>query len=273
MVEKQRVLITGASAGLGEGFARAYAARGADVVLVARDMARLKALAGELEASHGICAHAMSVDLLEAGAVERLVLNLEEAGLEITRLVNNAGFGLNGAFLELDGSGQARMIDLNCRVPMELAHALAPAMVARGEGGILNVSSIAAFQPGPWMAVYYASKAFLLSFSEALHHELLGSGVRVSALCPGPTRTEFFARAHMEEGFLFRHLAGDRDSVVADGIAALEANRAVKVSGALNAVMASSMRITPRPLARRLAAALQQPAARKNEATKKLPAE
>ena len=262
MTAKQTVLITGASAGLGAGFAHGFAARGDDVVLVARDAARLRTLAAGLAESYGVTAHVQPLDLLDPGAIERLVLELEDEGLAITRLVNNAGFGLNGPFVEMDGPSQARMIDLNCRVPMELARALAPAMVARGEGGILNIASTAAFQPGPWMAVYYATKAFLLSFSEALHHELKGSGVKVAALCPGPTRTEFFARAEMEASFLSRFLAGSAEKVVADGIAALETNRAVKVSGLLNTAMASSMRITPRPVARRVAGALQKPAPR-----------
>lgn len=255
----ETVLITGASAGLGAQFARAYAAQGDDVVLMARDAARLRALARELADVHGVTAHVQPLDLLDPGAIEALVLELEDAGLEVTRLVNNAGFGLNGPFVDLDGPSQARMIDLNCRVPVELARALAPAMVARGSGGILNVASTAAFQPGPWMAVYYATKAFVLSFSEALHHELKASGVKVAALCPGPTRTEFFARAEMTESLLSRHFAGDAEKVVADGIAALEANRAVKVSGALNALLAGSMRVTPRPVARRVAGALQKP--------------
>lgn len=257
----ETVLITGASAGLGAGFARAYAARGENLVLVARDGERLAALARELTAAHGIRARVLAQDLAAPGAVPAVIGALAADDIKVTKLINNAGFGLNGPFVELDGATQARMIDLNCRVPVELAHALAPAMVARRRGGILNVASTAAFQPGPWMAVYYASKAFLLSFSEALHEELKDSGVKVAALCPGPTKTEFFARAEMGETKLSRHLAGDPAQVVSDGIAALEANQAVKVSGVLNAAMAGSVRFAPRPLARLIAGSLQRPRA------------
>lgn len=256
---RQAVLITGASAGLGAEFARAYARQGADLVLVARDAARLEALAAALAQAHGIAVRVEAIDLVAPDAVGGLVARLAQAGIAVARLINNAGFGLNGPFVELDARAQLAMIDLNCRVPVELARALAPQMVARGNGGILNVASTAAFQPGPWMAVYYATKAFLLSFSEALHHELKDSGVKVSALCPGPTRTEFFERAAMNETPLSRHLAGDAASVVADGIVALEANQAVKVSGLLNAAMAGSVRLAPRPLARMIAGALQRP--------------
>jgi hypothetical protein len=150
------------------------------------------------------------------------------------------------------------MIDLNCRALVELCHLALPGMIARKSGGILNVASTAAFQPGPWMAVYYATKAFVLSFSEALHEELKDRGVRVSALCPGPTRTEFAEVADMADSDLFKRFASGPEAVVADGLAALKANRAVKVSGAMNAVMAGSIRFTPRWLARRIAGSLQK---------------
>lgn len=251
-------LITGASAGLGAGFAAALAAEGNDLVLVARRADRLEQLAATLHDQHGIRVGVAVSDLTEAGAVAQLMVEVERQGFRITHLINNAGFGLRGDFAELDGPSQARMIDLNCRVPVELGHAVLPAMLAAGRGGILNIASTAAFQPGPWMAVYYATKAFLLSFSEALHEEVRGRGVSVTALCPGPTRTEFFDVAAMTDSPLSRFLAGEPSKVVADGLRALRRNRAVKVSGPLNAALAGSMRFTPRRVARKVAGTLQK---------------
>jgi uncharacterized protein len=258
MGSTNNVLITGASAGLGAGFAKAFAARGDNVILVARRTQRLEELATALRADHGITATVISTDLTESGAIPRLMQEIEDNGLLITHLVNNAGYGLRGAFSELDGPSQARMIDLNCRALVELCHAVLPAMIRAKSGGILNVASTASFQPGPWMAVYYASKAFVLSFSEALHHEVRDQGVSVSALCPGPTKTEFFDVAEMHDTTLSRYMAGDAAKVVADGIRALDRNKAVEISGALNTTIAQSIRFTPRPIARRIAGALQR---------------
>lgn len=251
-------LITGASAGLGAGFAKALAAKGHDLILVARRADRLETLAALLRDQYGVAVHVLPADLTESGAVAALMEDIAAQKLTITHLINNAGFGLRGAFADMDGPSQARMIDLNCRVPTELTHAVLPAMIAAGRGGILNIASTAAFQPGPWMAVYYATKAFLLSFSEAIHDEVKDKGVAVSALCPGPTRTEFFALAEMEDSALNRFMAGAPEKVIEDGLKALDANKAVRVSGALNSAIAGSIRITPRPLARRIAGELQK---------------
>jgi short-subunit dehydrogenase len=251
-------LITGASAGLGAGFATELARAGHDVILVARRAGRLRELATLLQERHGITATAIDSDLTEAGAVAKLMDEIGAAGLTVTHLINNAGYGLRGEFAELDGPSQARMIDLNCRALVELCHAVLPGMLAAKRGGILNVASTAAFQPGPWMAVYYASKAFVLSFSEALHHEVRDKGVSVAALCPGATRTEFFDVADMRDSALSKFLAGKPEKVVRDGLKALAGNKAVSVSGALNATIAGSIRFTPRPLARRIAGSLQK---------------
>ncbi len=140
----------------------------------------------------------------------------------------------------------------------DLCRGVLPGMIATKTGGILNIASTAAFQPGPWMAVYYATKAFVLSFSEALHEEVKRSGVKVAALCPGPTRTEFADAAGMGESALFKYMGSEPGSVVRDGLAALDANRAVKISGVANALMAESIRLTPRGVARRLAGSLQK---------------
>lgn len=226
-------------------------------MLVARRADRLEQLAATLRQQHGIRVAVAVTDLTDAGAVAQLVLEVEGQGFQVTHLINNAGFGLRGPFADLDGPSQARMIDLNCRVPVELAHTLLPAMLASGRSGILNAASTAAFQPGPWMAVYYATKAFLLSFSEALHEEVRSRGVSVAALCPGPTRTDFFEVAAMADSPLSRLPAGEPGKVVADGLKALRNNRAVKVSGPLNAALAGSMRFTPR-VARKVAGILQK---------------
>ncbi|MGL4419763.1 MAG: SDR family NAD(P)-dependent oxidoreductase [Gemmataceae bacterium] len=194
-------LITGASAGLGAEFARVFAAEGWNLVLVARRAAELSNLTNELRAAHpAITIQANAMDLTEPGAAERLITQLQKP---VTALVNNAGFGTLGPVLEMDSLKLAQMVDLNNRVLVELTTLVLPAMHARGEGYILNVASTAAFQPGPRMAVYYATKAFVLSFSEALWYELRGSGVRVSCLCPGPTETEFAKVSGMNQTQVF----------------------------------------------------------------------
>ncbi len=251
-------LITGASAGLGEGFARALAAKGDDLILIARRADRLEALRAELTAKHGVAVEVIVGDLMTHEGLAAVVGPLYDRKQRIDTLINNAGFGAHGDFVWADLRDQLGMIDLNCRVLVELTHAILPGMVNRGSGGILNIASTAAFQPGPWMAVYYASKAFVLSFSEALHEEVRGTGVHVTALCPGPTRTEFADVAGMHDSALFQRLAGDADTVIRDGLAALKANRAVKVSGAANALGAGGVRFLPRVLARRLAGGLQK---------------
>ena len=251
-------VITGASAGLGEGFARALAAEKRNLMLVARREERLAALAVELAGRHGVHVETLALDLAAPDAGDKLMAAVADAGGTVHTLINNAGFGLRGAFAELDRARQRQMIELNCGVLVELCHLVLPQMIARGRGGILNIASTAAFQPGPWMAVYYATKAFVLSFSEALHEEVRGQGVHVTALCPGPTRTEFADKASMSDSELFKRLAADPEGVIRDGLAALKANKAVKVSGALNAVMAESIRLTPRGVARTIVGGLQK---------------
>lgn len=251
-------LVTGASAGLGEGFAKALATEGANLLLVARRVDKLTRLGALLAERHGVRVEVLAADLAAPGAADRVIEEAKSRGLVIDRLINNAGFGARGAFVELARDEQRRMVTLNCTALMELCHAVLPGMIERKRGGILNVASTAAFQPGPWMAIYYATKAFVLSFSEALHEEVRGAGVKVAALCPGPTRTEFADVAGMSDSALFQRFASDADAVVRDGLAALEANTAVKVSGALNMMMAESIRFTPRGLARRIAGGLQK---------------
>src|SRR3984885_4476252 len=191
---RQVVVITGASAGIGAALARVFAAHGHDLVLIARREARLDALADEIAATGRPRPLVLPVDLAQPDAAARIKAELAAHALEPQYIVNNAGFGLVGEAAQLDHAEQLTMIDLNIRSLTELSLAFADTL-ARLRGGILNVASVAGFIPGPGMAVYYASKAYVLSFSEALHHELARRGVRVSVLCPGPVPTEFQARA------------------------------------------------------------------------------
>lgn len=245
-------LVTGASAGLGVDFAKQYSARGYRLVLVARRKDRLEALANELGN-----ARAIALDLSAKGAAGRLVADLADHGEEVHTLVNNAGFGLWGRFLKHDRERQLEMIDLNCSSLVDLTHALLPAMVDRGAGGILNVASTAAFQPGPGMAVYFATKAFVLSFSEALHEEMRGTGVHVSALCPGPTKTEFGDVAGFSGNGMFDKLSARSDNVVRAGIDGLERNRAVVIPGVVNKLGAQGHRLLPRRWLRKVTAAIK----------------
>jgi short-subunit dehydrogenase len=241
-------LITGASAGLGVDFARQLSADGARLVLVARRKERLEALAAELGD-----ARAIALDLSEVGAAERLLADLAGHGEHIDLLVNNAGFGAGGKVAELDPARLRQMIDLNCGVLTELTRLALPGMIERGRGGILNVASTAAFQPGPGAAVYYATKAYVLSFTEALHEELRGTGVHVTALCPGPTATEFFEVAAYGQGSNLKKFAMASAPVVAAGLAGVSTNQPLVIPGALNRVGAQGHRFLPRTILRKVA--------------------
>ena len=246
-------LVTGASAGLGVEFARQLSKRGLSLVLAARRKDRLEALAAEVGN-----ARVAAIDLSEAGSADRLLADIESAGEHVELLVNNAGFGLKGRFAELDAARQREMIDLNIGALTDLCRAVAPGMIERKSGGILNVASTAAFQAGPGMAVYFATKAYVLSFTEALHEELKPHGIKVSALCPGPTRTEFGMIAGFGDGKgAFDRYSADAPSVVRAGLDGLDKNRAVVVPGFLNKVGASSTRFIPRPVVRKIAGAIK----------------
>jgi short-subunit dehydrogenase len=246
-------LITGASAGLGAEFARQCAARGEALVLVARRRDRLEAVAAEI----GGTSHIFAADLAKAGAAASLVAEIEAEGLSVGTLINNAGFGLAGKFMSHPLERIDEMIDLNVRTLVELCHLVLPAMRERGEGAICNVASTAAFQPGPNMAVYYATKAFVLSFTEALHHELKGSGIKVSALCPGPTATEFGSVAGTNISSALDRITGDAASVVRKGLEGLDRNKAVVIPGWPNKATANISRFLPRAAMRRIVGAIK----------------
>ncbi|MBW4330149.1 SDR family oxidoreductase [Stakelama sp. CBK3Z-3] len=251
-------LITGASAGLGVEFAHALAARGHDLILTARRGDRLVDLAAAITDRHGVAVTVLPADLARPGAAAALIDQIARRDLAVNVLINNAGFGANGAFAGEDPAKLDAMLDLNCRAVMDLARLVLPGMVQMRSGAILNVASTAAFQPGPWMALYYATKAFVLSLSEALHEEVRESGVTVTALCPGPVRTEFFDIAGMGDNALFERFASDAKSVVRDGLNALDARDAVRISGWRNRMVALSVRFAPRGFVRRTAASLQR---------------
>ncbi|MEP7316013.1 MAG: SDR family oxidoreductase [Sphingomicrobium sp.] len=244
---KAVIVVTGASAGLGVDFARQLAADGHRLVLVARRKDRLDTLAKELGN-----ARAVSLDLGKSGAAAALMADLAGNGERAETLINNAGFGLWGKFTDLDGDQQRAMIDLNCGTLVDLCHAVLPDMVKRKKGAILNVASTAAFQPGPRMATYFATKAFVLSFSEALHEEVRESGVNVSALCPGPTGTEFGAVAGFTSNGAFDAMSAKSEDVVAAGLKALWANKAVMVPGVTNKLGAQGHRFLPRAILRKV---------------------
>ena len=248
----QVALITGASAGLGAEFARQLARRGTRLVLVARREDRLRTLADEVGN-----ARVIAMDLSAHDAAERLVADLDAAGDEVELLINNAGFGQIGRFVSLDARRQREMIDLNIGTLTDLCRLIAPRMIERKSGGILNIASTAAFQPGPNMAVYFATKAYVLSFSEALHEELKPQGVHVSALCPGPTRTEFGDVAGFGGNGMFDRVAMEAPAVVAAGLAGLARNKAVVVPGAINKIGAASTRFAPRSVVRKIAGAIK----------------
>jgi short-subunit dehydrogenase len=244
-------LVTGASAGLGVEFARQLSKRGHRLVLVARRKDRLEELAKGLGN-----ARAVAIDLSKANAAARLMAELDGYGEQVDLLVNNAGFGLTGRFAKLDGKRLRQMIDLNCGVLTDLCRAVAAQMVERRSGAILNVASTAAFQPGPGMAVYFATKAYVLSFTEALHEELRRHGVKVSALCPGPTATEFGEVAGFGAPIPDFAMA-QAAPVVRAGLEGLDRNKAVVVPGLLNKLSSQGHRLLPRATLRRIAAAIK----------------
>lgn len=245
--QKKTALITGASSGIGLDFARLFAEGGYDVVLVARTESKLKALADELSAKHGVRALPVAADLADPAASRQLMERLKADGVPVDVLVNNAGYGSYGAFAETDLDAELKMIQVNIAALTALTKAVLPGMLERKSGRILNVASTAAFQPGPLMAVYYATKAYVLSFSEALANETQGTGVSVTCLCPGPTKSGFQERAQMEESKLVKGKAiMDSLTVARAGYAALHRGQAVIIPGFMNKMMAQSVRFLPR---------------------------
>jgi short-subunit dehydrogenase len=252
-------LITGASAGIGAELARIFAARGHDVILVARREDALEALAGQIEGKQKVRATVLPADLAVPSAPLELFESIRGIGLDVDILVNNAGFGLHGEFLETDIERELRMIQVNVTALVHLTKLFAPPMVHRHRGGIMNVASVAGLFPGPYKAIYYASKAFVLSFSESLAEELRDTGVSVSALCPGPTTTEFHDIAGGKDARLMtRGVVADARSVAEFGYNALQRGVRVAVPGVQNKLLVQAKRIVPRGLVSRLARKAQE---------------
>ncbi len=256
-------LVTGASGGFGRELADLFAADGHELILVARGADRLRALATELEARHAVRAHPLPVDLADPVAADRIVEGVAGLGLIVDHLVNNAGFTVYGPFLETDGAAERDMIQVNVAALTALAKTFAPGMAARGAGRILNVASTAAFQPGPRMAVYYATKAYVLSLSVALSVELEGTGVSVTALCPGPSPTGFVQRAGLERSRLFNAdwFARDPRDVARAGYDAMLRGDRVVVPGAIHKLHDLAIRLVPRGLAARVVREINAPRA------------
>ena len=245
---RQTALITGASGGIGLELARAAAADGFDVVLLARSRERLEALGRELRAAHGVEVRVLAADLADPRAPAEAFAELARGGVAVDVLVNNAGYGTWGRFVDLDLEGELGMLQVNVVALTHLTRLFLPEMLRRARGRVLNVASTAAFQPGPLMAVYYASKAFVLSFSEALDAELAGTGVSVTALCPGPTRSGFQERARMDGARLTGGLLAMQDTaaVARVGWRAMRSGRRIAIPGAVNRLLAYSVRLAPR---------------------------
>ena len=251
MSDRRTALVTGASSGIGEAFARLLAKDGYRVVLVARSVEKLSTLASEL----GNGTLTLSVDLSEADAPNRIA----DTSGPVDVLINNAGSGDFGPFASCDPVKLRSMMELNMVSLTMLTRNVLPSMLERGEGRVLNVASTAAFQPGPLMAVYYATKAYVLSFTEALAEELRGTGVTATALCPGPTASGFQQAAAMESSKL---VAGRKMPSSADvaryGYRAMQRGEVVAVHGLRNKVMAASVRFSPRPVVRRMVHRMQE---------------
>lgn len=253
----RRATVTGASAGIGQAFAERLAREGWDLRIVARNAARLQALAKRLRGEHGIGVQVVRADLTNPAALRALEQRLaRDAYLEL--LVNDAGMGDFGAFVGRDREVEDAEIRLNALAVVRLTHAALRGMLRRGRGAVINVSSTAAFQPCPYFATYGATKAFLNSFTEALHEELRGSGVRVQALCPGLTHTEIFERAGADASGLPSFLWMEPEAVVAESLSALDRGTVLCVPGIGNRALTSLSRLVPHDVSRRLAGILAQ---------------
>jgi uncharacterized protein len=258
MSDRKTALITGASFGIGLELARIFAREGHNLVLVARSGDRLRQLAAELEKNSGARSLILAADLTEPAAPAYILDQTTRAGISVDFLVNNAGFGQYGFFAENDLDECLRQIQLNMTTLTHLTRLYLPEMIDRKFGYIMNVASTAAFQPGPLMAVYFATKAHVLHFSEALANELAGTGVTVTCLCPGPTATEFHKRANATAMNLLQFGTMDARTVAEDGYRALMEGKPVIISGLKNWLIAQSVRFSPRRLVTAIARKAQE---------------
>jgi len=255
---RRRALITGASGGIGYEFARIHAAHGDNLILVARNKCRLDELKGILEKDYGVSVYTIVKDLSGKDAAREVFDEIQEKGLSVDYLINNAGFGDIALFTECDWNKQERMINLNVTALSHMTRLFLPGMIGRGSGRILNVASTAAFQPGPTMSVYFATKAFVLSFSEAVNEEVRKNGVSVTALCPGSTESGFHAAALGENREIKERSLPSARKIAEYGHHAMMKGKAVAIPGFKNSFMAASVRFMPRFLVVRAARMIQE---------------
>jgi uncharacterized protein len=246
---KQRALITGGSVGIGAALADVFAAHGHDLILVSRNRDKLEARGGAIHAQHGVEVVCLAEDLTDPQGSRRLYEAVAARQLDVHYLVNNAGVGVYGRFATTDLDAELKMIQLNVTSVVDLTKRFLPSMIARGNGRILNVASTAAFVPGPWMSVYFASKAFLLSFSQAIGYELKPNGVTVTTLCPGPTESEFKVRAGSQRSRLFESFVMDAPRVARVGYDGMMKGKSVAIPGLRNKMVPVATRLAPRSLA------------------------
>ena len=241
----ETVLVTGASGGIGEALATLFAKDRARLLLVARSGGRLEALAAQYRDMFGVEVHTFPCDLSDAGEVENLCAQIAKKGIEVDVLINNAGYGLNGEAVRLEREAQLGIIDLNCRALADLSLRYLPSMLARGRGGIIQLASVAGLTPGPYMATYYASKAFVVSFSQALAKEAEGRGVTITAVLPGFTETGFAARANMGGQVIKRVRGMSADEVAEAAYSGFRKGRRMVITGWQNRFLAAMARFAP----------------------------
>src|SRR6202140_3298736 len=264
--QHQTALVTGGSGGIGIEIAKVLARNGFDLVLVARKRDTLEAAAGQIEGKFDVRVQVFAADLRRPDAPQMIFNFLHNENIPIEVLVNNAGFGLGGEFADTKIQRELEMIQVNIAALTHLTKLFLPAMIKRKSGRVLNLASTAAFQPGPLMAVYYATKAYVLSFSEALAEELRHTGVTVTALCPGPTETGFAAEAGVESVRLFTLMKPSSSAAVArTGYKAMKRGRRVAVHGLINKSLTQSLRVTPRRLGSLIVRKLQENRTRSEE--------
>jgi hypothetical protein len=255
---RETVLITGASSGIGLDLARIFAAKKFDLILTARNHARLIELARQLEKEHNIEAHVIVADLSRPDGPHQIFSEVTRLGLPVDNLINNAGFGAYGEFIHIPLEEELEMIQVNITALTHLTKLTVPQMIKRNRGRIMNVASTAAFQPGPLMSVYYATKAYVLSFSEAIANELKPHGITVTCLCPGATATGFAARADMEKSRLFKMNKMSSEKVAMAGYKGMMSGKTLIVPGLLNKALAQSVRVGPRKLVTKVARSVQE---------------
>lgn len=253
----ETALITGASSGIGMELARLFAADDSNLVLVARREDRLRALADELKSEFGVDVFILPKDLSEKNAPREIFDTIQKENIQIDVVVNSAGFGARGAVVDLDADMQTDMIQVNIAALTHLTRLFLPGIIERGRGGILNVGSLAGFQPGPNLAVYYATKAYVLSFTEALSEEIKNPNIKITCLAPGPVRTEFGSKSELDDSLLFKLSLMDAEPVVKAGYVGFRKGKVIVLPGFKQKIIPFMLRFIPRFLVRKIVKSLQ----------------